>query len=134
MSREDILAEIYSILNAENTLKKVRRDPIIPTELAKTAFPAVYIETANETIEEEAIGLMLSHMEVNIVIYVSGVNRDTKRNNIATTVESKLMLDRTLGGNAKNITLSRIETINPGEATPFASYRLIFDVEYCYTL
>ena len=134
MSRETIVAEIYSILSAESSIKKVRRAPIIPTELAKTAFPAVYIETANETIEEEVADLRMSTMEINIIMFVSGNNRDTTRNNIASTIESKLMEDRTLDGNVQDIALSRIETITIGEAAPFASYRLIFEVKYCYTI
>ncbi len=134
MNREDIVSKIYSILKAENTIKQVKRDPIIPTELAKTAFPAVYIETSNETIEDLTSSMREAVMEVNIVMYISGKNRDTIRNNVAATIESKLMEDRTLGGNAQDIQLSKIETINIGEASPFASVRLVFDVQYCYTL
>ena len=40
MSRETIVAEIASQINGLSQIKKVERDPIIPEELGKTAFPA----------------------------------------------------------------------------------------------
>jgi len=50
MSRETIVSEFVKQLKSMNTVKLgvVQRDPIIISELPKTAFPAVYVETVDE--------------------------------------------------------------------------------------
>ena len=58
MSRENIVSEFVRVLKAMNTVKLgvVQRDPIIISELPKTAFPAVYVETVEEDRENLAMG------------------------------------------------------------------------------
>jgi hypothetical protein len=134
MNREDIIAKVHSVLSGMYPLKRVTREPIIPEELAKSAFPAAYIETANEEIEDLTGNLRSSTIEVNIILFVSGIGRDSQRNNITAAIESALMTDRTLDGNVRDIALTNIETVTIGEASPYASYKLVFECEYCYTI
>lgn len=137
MSRETIVAEIVRLLKAQRSVKlrKVERDPIIPEELAKTAFPACYVETSNEDIEDISMGgLRQGVLECALIIYVAGQQRDKQRNTVTSAIEDNLMADRTLGGRCKDIALTRIETDAVGEASPYASFRLIFTIEYCYNL
>ena len=76
--REDILVEIVKRLKAQRSVKLgvVQRDPIVIEELAATAFPAVYIETSDEDIEDITMamgsaGLMRKGlMEISIVLVV----------------------------------------------------------------
>lgn len=137
MSRESIVSTIESKLRAMNTPKlgKVVRDPIIAEELPKTAFPAVYIETTDEDIEDISMqkrrrGIML----VEVVAIVGGQKRDTQRNILVEGIEKVLLADRTLDSSAVDISLARVEAIAVGETAPYATVRMVFQVEHHYTL
>ncbi len=140
--REDILVEIVQRLKAQRSVKLgvVERDPIVIEELAATAFPAVYIETTDEDIEDITMsmgsaGLMRKGlMSVDIVLVVGGRERDTQRNIAVEAIENTLMEDRSLDSTVEDIRLSRVEAVETGESAPFASCRMIFTVEYCYQL
>lgn len=140
--REDILVKVTEILKAQRSVKlgKVERDPIDPNELAKTAFPAVYIETTDEDIEDITMtmgetGLMRRGlMEIAVVLIIGGRKRDTQRNIAVESIENSLMADRTLDSTVEDIRLTRVEAVTTGESAPFASCRMIFTTEYCYQL
>ena len=137
MSRETIVAHVYDLLKGQRSVKlgKVERDPIIPEELPRTGFPAVYVETTDEDIEDLAVaGLRNAVMNCNIVLYVNGDQRDKQRNTAVSAIEKTLMADRSLGNRARDIALTRVESIELGEAAPYASFRMIFTIEYCYNL
>ena len=140
--REDIIVQVVETLKAQRSVKlgKVQRDPIDPNELPKTAFPAVYIETSDEDIEDITMtmgspGLQRrGSMEVDLVLLIGGRSRDTQRNIAIEAIENALMADRTLDSTVEDIRLSRVETVTTGESAPFASCRMIFTIEYCYHL
>ena len=137
MSRETIVAHVYDLLKGQRSVKlgKVERDPIIPEELPRTGFPAVYVETTDEDIEDLAVaGLRNAVMNCNIVLYVNGDQRDKQRNTAVSAIEKTLMADRSLGNRARDIALTRVESIELGEAAPYASFRMVFTIEYCYNL
>ena len=140
--REDIIVQVVKTLKAQRSVKlgKVQRDPIDPNELPKTAFPAVYIETSDEDIEDITMtmgstGLQRrGSMEVDLVLLIGGRSRDTQRNIAIEAIENALMADRTLDSTVEDIRLTRVETVTTGESAPFASCRMIFTIEYCYQL
>ena len=140
--REDILSAVIKELKTQRSVKlgKVERDPIDPNELPKTAFPAVYVETSDEDIEDITMtmgtdGLQRrGTMEIDLVLLIGGRSRDTQRNIAVEAIENTLMADRTLNSTVEDIRLSRVETVTTGESAPFASCRMIFTIEYCYNL
>lgn len=134
--RETIVAECFDKLKAQKSVKlgKVERDPIIPEELPRTAFPAVYIETSNEDVERITGTHMKADLELAVVVVVGGERRDTQRNAVISAVEQTLLSDRSLNGNIMDIRLTRVESTTTGESAPFASCRMIFLVEYCYSI
>ena len=140
--REDILSAVIKELKKQRSVKlgKVERDPIDPNELPKTAFPAVYVETSDEDIEDITMtmgtdGLQRrGTMEIDLVLLIGGRSRDTQRNIAVEAIENTLMADRTLNSTVEDIRLSRVETVTTGESAPFASCRMIFTIEYCYNL
>jgi len=140
--REDILSAVIKELKKQRSVKlgKVERDPIDPNELPKTAFPAVYVETSDEDIEDITMtmgtdGLQRrGTMEIDLVLLIGGRSRDTQRNIAVEAIENTLMADRTLDSTVEDIRLSRVETVTTGESAPFASCRMIFTIEYCYKL
>lgn len=139
MSRESIVAEIASQLKAMNTVKlgKVERDPIVPDELPKTAFPACYIETTDEDIEDVTLGVKSTRrgiMLVNVVVIIGGKQRDTQRNLVVEAVENQLLSDRTVNNTATHIALTGVESMQVGESAPYASVRMVFTVTHHYKI
>ena len=142
MTREKIVSEFVKQLKEMKTVKLgvVQRDPIIVSELPKTGFPAVYVET----VEEDIIDLTTtgsnskrtreSVMQIGCVIVVMGKERDKQRNLVVENIEKHIALDRSLNSNAKDCILSRIELVELGEEEPYASCRAIFQVKYCYEM
>ncbi len=136
-TREDIVSHLVSLLKAMNSPKlgKVERDPIVVDELPKTAFPAVYVETTNEDIEDVTMQkLRRGIIDVEVVVIVGGKSRDTQRNVVVEGIEKALMTDRTVGTYAKDISLARVEAVAVGESAPYASLRMVFNVEHHYTI
>lgn len=139
MAREDIVQEFVKQLKAMKSIKLgvVQRDPIIVSELPKTGFPAVYVETVEEDRENLTMGatrLMRSIMQISCVIVVGGKERDRQRNLVVDNIEEHIAKDKTLDGHAKDCNLTRIELVDIGESEPYASCRAIFTVEYCFNI
>lgn len=142
MNREQITSKIVEMLKEQRSVKfgKVQRDPIDPTELAKTAFPAIYVETTDELIDDISMPMgsrgNMRHgiMEVAIILLIGGKERDTQRNIAIQATEETLMMDRTLEATVNDIRLTRVESVAIGESAPYATCRMVFTVEYCYTI
>tara|TARA_R110000796_G_scaffold37011_6_gene93691 strand:- start:141 stop:593 length:453 start_codon:yes stop_codon:yes gene_type:complete len=144
--REDIIKEVVSLLKAQRSVKfgKVERDPIDPDQLAKTAFPALYLETSDEVVEDITMTMgstgleRMGSMELDLVLLIGGRERDTQRNIAVEAIENTLMADRHLPVNnvplVEDIRLSRVETVQIGESAPYASCRMVFTIDYCYTI
>jgi hypothetical protein len=133
--REEIVAQITALLKAQRNVKlgTVSRDPIILEELARTAFPAVVIESSNEERVRAAFsGLRECAMEVSVLMYVNGKERDLQRNTVAEAIEQTIESDDILNTLTRDIFLQRIEAVELGEASPYGSLRLVFRVDYCY--
>ena len=132
--REQIVSQIYSALKNQRTVKLgvVKRDPVIPDELPRTGFPALSIESTNEERTPLTSTMYESIMEVECVVYVNGANRDSQRNEVLFAVENKVLADTEVKALVNDIYVTRIENIENGEASPYASSRLIFTVRYCY--
>ena len=137
MSRETIVAEMVSQINGLSQIKKVERDPIIPEELGKTAFPACYVETSDEDIEDITLNtpqLRRGLMTVNVVLLIGGNNRDKTRNDLVEVIENQLLSDRSLNNTATHIALTGVESVQVGESAPYASVRMVFTVTHHYTI
>ena len=133
--REEIVARVTEVLKAQRNVKlgQVSRDPIILEELARTAFPAVVIESSNEERVRAAFsGLRECAMEVSVLMYVNGKERDLQRNTVAEAIEQTIEGDTVLNTLTRDIFLQRIEAVELGEASPYGSLRLVFRVDYCY--
>ena len=139
MNREAITSKVVEMLSEQRSVRfgKVQRDPIEPTELAKTAFPAVYVETTDEEIVDVSMRMgangNLRHgvMEIAIILLIGGKERDTQRN---IAIQATLMADRTLDNTVEDIRLTRVESVAIGESAPYATCRMIFTCGYCYTI
>jgi hypothetical protein len=116
----------------------VTREPGINIpDLAKTAFPAVLIESTNETREDATQGrlsvIRKSLMDVQMTIWFQSKPNDTIRNEFIDQLESLYDVDRTCGGVALDTQLIRVEVTDVTESAPYYKMALIWQVEYYYT-
>lgn len=116
----------------------VTREPGINIpDLAKTAFPAVLIESANENREDITQGRLAivrqSTMDVQMTIWFQSKPNDTVRNDFIELLETLYDADRTCGGYAMDLQLVRVEVTDTTEAAPYYKMALIWQVQYVYT-
>jgi argininosuccinate synthase len=139
--REDIAANIISVLTAVTspiTLKKVTREPFSVDQLSEQQYPAIYIQSGNETRADVTMTSSTitrqSQADFVIVGFVKGTtsNIDTKRNELITTIETTLNNDRTRNGNAKNTQVVEIST-DEGILFPIGGIRMVVRVIYHFT-
>ena len=139
--REDIAANIITTISTGTspiTLKKVTRDPFNVDELSEQQYPACFVQSGNEvrsdiTILSPTITRQATADYV-IVGYVKGTptNIDTKRNELITTIETRLNSDRTRGGYAKQTQVVEVST-DEGVLFPIGGIRMVVRVMYQYT-
>jgi hypothetical protein len=116
----------------------VTREPGINIpDLAKTAFPAVLIESTNETREDITQGRLSivrqSTMDVQMTIWFQNKPNDSVRNDFIDQLETLYDADRTCGGHAMDLQLVRVEVTDTTEAAPYYKMAVIWQVQYVYT-
>ena len=139
--REDIASNIVTAISTGTspiTLKKVTREPFNVDELSEQQYPARFVQSGNEVRSD--ITLPSANVtregiaDFVIVGYVKGTssNIDTKRNELITTIETRLNSDRTRGGYAKQTQIVEVST-DEGVLFPIGGIRMVVRVMYHYT-
>jgi hypothetical protein len=139
--REDIAADLVTTISTGTspiTLKKVTREPFNVDELSEQQYPACFLQSGNEVRSDETMTSSTITRQASadfiIVGYVKGTtsNIDTKRNELITTIETRINSDRTRGGNAKNTQVVEVST-DEGVLFPIGGIRMVVRVLYQYT-
>jgi hypothetical protein len=139
--REDIASNIVTAISTGTspiTLKKVTREPFNVDELSEQQYPACFVQSGNETRSDQTISFSSALREATadfvIVGYVKGTtsNIDTKRNELITTIETRINSDRTRGGYAKQTQVVEVST-DEGVLFPIGGIRMVVRVMYQYT-
>jgi hypothetical protein len=139
--REDIASNIVTAISTGTspiTLKKVTREPFNVDELSEQQYPSCFVQSGNETRSDQTISFTSALREAVadyvIVGYVKGTptNIDTKRNELITTIETRLNSDRTRGGYAKQTQVVEVST-DEGVLFPVGGIRMVVRVMYQYT-
>jgi hypothetical protein len=133
--REDIANDIVRALKAITSprLGLVTREPIIIDEISRQAIPAVFVESADEEREQLTAGsARLGRISYNLDIIVKSDMRDTDRNALVESIEEKLEQDVRRDNRALDGEVVLVEVIDPGEATPYATMRIVYLVTYRY--
>jgi hypothetical protein len=139
--REDIASNIVTAISTGTspiTLKKVTREPFNVDELSEQQYPACFVQSGNETRSDETISftsaLRQATADFVIVGYVKGTtsNIDTKRNELITTIETRINSDRTRCGYAKQTQVVEVST-DEGVLFPIGGIRMVVRVMYQYT-
>jgi hypothetical protein len=139
--REDIASNIVTAISTGTspiTIKKVTREPFNVDELSEQQYPACFVQSGNETRSDQTISFTSALREATadfvIVGYVKGTtsNIDTKRNELITTIETRINSDRTRGGYAKQTQVVEVST-DEGVLFPIGGIRMVVRVMYQYT-
>ena len=139
--REDIASNIVTAISTGTspiTLKKVTREPFNVDELSEQQYPACFVQSGNEVRSDETMTSSTITRQATadfvIVGYVKGTttNIDTKRNELITTIETRINSDRTRGGYAKQTQVVEVST-DEGVLFPIGGIRMVVRVMYQYT-
>jgi hypothetical protein len=139
--REDIASNIVTAISTGSspiTIKKVTREPFNVDELSEQQYPACFVQSGNEVRSDQTISFTSALREAVadfvIVGYVKGTtsNIDTKRNELITTIETRINSDRTRGGYAKQTQVVEVST-DEGVLFPIGGIRMVVRVMYQYT-
>ena len=139
--RENIASNIITTISTGTspiTIKKITREPFNVDELSEQQYPACFIQTGNENRSDETMtsSTITRQATVDYVIigFVKGTptNIDTKRNELISTIETRLDSDRTRGGYAKQTQVVEVST-DEGVLFPIGGIRMVVRVMYQYT-
>ena len=138
--RENIASNLLSVISAISspiTIKKATRQPFDLDELSDKQYPAVIVQTSEETREDEELGSGAKTRLATIDFVVSGFvkgaesNIDTKRNQLITAIETELESDITRSGNALDTEIVSVET-DEGTLFPIGGIRMTIRCIYTF--
>ena len=135
--REDIASHIVTTIEAISSpsIKKVTRQPFNLEELAQAQYPAVLVQTQEETKEDQELGsgakTRLCTLEFLVTGYIKGSesNIDTARNTLATAIETALETDITRNNKALDTEVISLET-DAGTLFPYGAISMVVRVIY----
>lgn len=135
--RENIASNLVTTISGITSpaVKKVSRQPFPIDELSQQQYPAVLVQTIEETKEDQELGsgakTRLANLEFAITGYVktNEDNIDTARNNLASAIETELESDITRGSNALDTEVVSIET-DGGSLFPYGAVIITIRVIY----
>ena len=135
--REDIASHIVTTIEAISSpsIKKVTRQPFNLEELSQAQYPAVLVQTQEETKEDQELGsgakTRLCTLEFLVTGYIKGSesNIDTARNTLATAIETQLESDITRNNKALDTEVISLET-DAGTLFPYGAISMVVRVIY----
>ena len=140
--RENIASDIITKLDAVTSpieFKKLTREPFEVEELSDAQFPAVFIQSGDETREvlsigDTASGTYTGTIDFLIVAFGKGTttNIDTVRNQLIEVIEETLDADVTRNGNAIDTQIIEAST-DEGTIYPYGGVRVTARVFYEFT-
>ena len=137
--RENIASNIASTISGitSPSIRKVTRQPFDIDELSDKQYPAVIIQTSEESREDVEMGSGAKPRQGTIDFVLSGfvkgaeVNIDTKRNQLITAIETALETDITRNSNALDTEVVSVET-DEGTLFPIGGIRMTIRCTYVF--
>jgi len=133
--REEIAKYITQKIDEVRYVKSITRQPKTLDEVARSDFPHVLVETANETRENSSFGSTIrqtSTLDFLINVVVRGNDLDQQRNLVLEAIEQKLHEDATLDGKAFDSYVSEVVISNTGETDTYGTIAMVYTVIYYY--
>jgi hypothetical protein len=137
--RENIASNLLTTISGISSpaIKKATRQPFILDELSEQQYPAVIVQTSEETREDSELGsgAKTRHGTIDFLIlgFVKGAesNIDTARNELITAIETAVETDITRNGNALDTMVISCET-DEGSLFPVGGIRMTIRCMYEY--
>jgi hypothetical protein len=138
--RENIASNLLTVIgniSSPITIKKATRQPFPIDELSEQQYPAVIVQTSEETRDDSELGngARTRHGTIDFIIsgFVKGAetNIDTKRNELITAIETAIETDITRNGNALDTMVVSCET-DEGSLFPVGGIRMTIRCMYEY--
>jgi hypothetical protein len=134
--RESIAASVVTALDSVSQIQFVTREPFDFTKLSNAQFPAVIVQTGQETRDDITIGgsniTREGSIDYQIIGYVKDTAIDTARNTLVEYIEEALDADRTRGGYALDTQVVSVET-DEGSISPIGGVIVTVRVLYNFT-
>ena len=136
--RENIASNLLSTISGISspiTIKKATRQPFQLDELSDKQYPAVIVQTSEETREDQELGngarTRIGMIDFVILGFVKGAesNIDTLRNQLITAIETALESDITRSSNALDTEVTSVET-DEGTLYPIGGIRMVVRCTY----
>ena len=135
--RENIASNLLSTISgiSSPSIKKATRQPFILDELSDKQYPAVIIQTSEETREDQELGsgakTRIGTIDFVVLGFVKGAesNIDTLRNQLITAIETELESDITRSSNALDTEVTSVET-DEGTLFPIGGIRMVVRCTY----
>ena len=136
--RENIASNLLSTISGISspiTIKKATRQPFPIDELSEQQFPAVIVQTSEETRDDSELGsgARTRHGTIDFIIsgFVKGAesNIDTLRNQLITAIETAVESDITRSSNALDTEVTSVET-DEGTLFPIGGIRMVVRCTY----
>ena len=135
--RENIASNLLSTISgiSSPSIKKATRQPFQLDELSEQQYPAVIVQTSEETREDQELGsgakTRIGTIDFAILGFVKGAesNIDTLRNQLITTIETALESDITRSSNALDTEVISVET-DEGTLFPIGGIRMVVRCTY----
>jgi hypothetical protein len=138
--RENIASNLLSTISGISspiTIKKATRQPVPIDELSEQQYPAVIVQTSEETRDDSELGsgARTRHGTIDFIIsgFVKGAesNIDTLRNQLITAIETAVESDITRSSNALDTMVVSCET-DEGSLFPVGGIRMTIRCMYEY--
>ena len=137
--RENIASNIASTISGitSPSIKKVTRQPFDIDELSDKQYPAIIVQTSEETREDIEMGDGAKTRQGTIDFVISGFvkgaesNIDTLRNQLISSIESELENDITRSNNALDTEVVSVET-DEGTLFPIGGIRMTIRCMYVF--
>ena len=138
--RENIASNLLSTISGISspiTIKKATRQPFPIDELSEQQYPAVIVQTSEETRDDSELGsgARTRHGTIDFIIsgFVKGAesNIDTLRNQLITAIETAVESDITRNSNALDTQVVSCET-DEGSLFPVGGIRMTISCMYEY--
>jgi len=135
--RENIASNLLSTISgiSSPSIKKATRQPFQLDELSEQQYPAVIVQTSEETREDQELGsgakTRIGTIDFAILGFVKGAesNIDTLRNQLITAIETSLESDITRSSNALDTEVISVET-DEGTLFPIGGIRMVVRCTY----
>jgi len=137
--RENIASNLLTVIGniSSPAIKKATRQPFPIDELSEQQYPAVIVQTSEETRDDSELGsgAKTRHGTIDFVVsgFVKGAesNIDTKRNELITAIETPVETDITRSGNALDTMVVSCET-DEGSLFPVGGIQMTIRCMYEY--